>query len=150
MAGSGGVTLPPVRLNGQRIEASWFNSLRDYLSGSFGGLIPQQTYTLDNATSVALTEFTFDAAENICAKITYYASRQSNTDPIIIEKGELFVLYDGTDWTVSEGQKVGGDAGVTWSITAANPVGVLSYSSSTYSVTGYVGRLDLTAQPFLI
>ena len=142
----------PVRSNGQEIRASWFNSLRDYFIIALGAIRVQKSVTLLNNTTTFVTALTYDATEEISATIKYDISRESDTDAKVRQTGTLEVAYNSAtgNWSLEEGPKFFDTPGVTWAIEQGLSTARVSYTTTSYDPTGYVGRLDFKGGGFLL
>jgi len=143
------LTTLPIRYNGQRIDASWFNTIRSFILASFSGIFPQASYTLDNNSTVAISDYTFDKDDIMSATIEYHAERSDDSNPLGVRTGKLRVQWDGTTWTIAEAEIDGPDMGIEFTISENVSVAQLGYVTSNYAGTNYVGRLDLKALSFV-
>lgn len=113
-------------------NSDWAQAVTNLLATLSGtGDINTTTFTVaDNQSSAAnVTGLSFFAATIRAAIISYSVYRNSSN----YETGEIFVIYDGSDWDISI-DKVG-DAGVVFSITASGQVQYVSSSAAAGTMT---------------
>lgn len=138
----------PLRLNGQKFFADWFNSLRAAgiaLESFFGvGSIPQTLDTIANnqASPLSVVEFLLDSSSYRSAHVFVEVRRKTDTN----EKksvGFLKFLYreNSSLWEIID-ELGGDDDGVVFTVTA---VGQVKYVSDNLTGANYVGEIRFKA-----
>lgn len=138
----------PIRLNGQKFFADWFNSLRAAgvaLESFFGvGFIAQTLDTIANnqGSPTSITGFLFDSSDYRSAHVFVEVRRKTDTN----EKksiGFIRALYRENSSTWELIDELGGDDdGVIFSITAG---GQVQYTSDSLAGSNYVGEIRFKA-----
>lgn len=95
----------PQRENGQEIDSSWFNTIRQFLIDAFDSenLGQQEVVILNNQASYAnITDFILDSTEYISAIIRYDIFRVTDVPTERREMGTLTCIWDSTaaEWSI--------------------------------------------------
>lgn len=130
----------PVRANGQRIQSTWFNTLRTNLLNYFGNDSTPQTQFAGAAsqTGTNVTGLVFSSTTTRRAKIEYVIVTATK-----VESGEFILLWDGTNWTKYDGPVQGVDSLISLAVVAGT--GQVTYDSGAETFT-----LDYKATTFNI
>lgn len=141
----------PIRLNGQDVDAGWWEILRlagvnlENFMGS--GFIPETHFSLTNgqATPLAITGLVFDHTVNTSAKIDVEINQKTATNELVTT-GEIYVVYRALTATWDIVPLFDFDeSGITLSITTA---GQVKYTLGTLSGSGYVGSFKFKSATF--
>lgn len=142
----------PVRSNGHRAFASWWNVIRTALINVFGtGALGTTSFTVANNQGAAadVTGLAFTGAVSRSALVHYDIRRKTDTAASEVrERGTLTLLYNAQDsvWDTDANQSyAGAGAGVTFSVTTA---GQVQYTSSSIAGSNYVGQMKFKAEAF--
>ncbi len=141
----------PVRENGQKFFADWFNTIRTAgiaLESFLGtGFIPQGTATIANGQAVAadVSGLLLDSSDYLSALIMMEVHRTTATSERM-SMGFVKALYRSNSGLWELIDELGGDDdGVVFTVTAA---GQVKYTSDTLSGSGYVGEVRFKAIVF--
>lgn len=135
----------PIRANGQKIDSSWFNTIRSALISLLGtGTIDETQFTIaDNQSSYAsITDLVFSGATYASFKVQYTIYRFDGTSDERREVGTLTASYsaDADAWTYSRRIDAGVDAlGIDDSLFVTS-AGQVQYKSDSMGGTyeGYI------------
>ena len=135
------------RVNGLRVDKDWFNAIKtavDEITGFLGaGGITETQFTIaDNTGPSNVTGLVFAAASYRGAIVKYTLYRKSDTEEFA-RCGTLHLVYKTTANTWELEDSGAGDAGVTFTVTAA---GQVQYTSSNMSNSGYAGYMRFKAE----
>jgi hypothetical protein len=114
----------PVRSNGERILASWFNLLRTAIIGLAGaGSLTESDFTFANnqAAAADVTGLLFDSSDSISAEVDIQVIRSgaSGSARSLIK---LYLMYYNSTWNLLDQTEIGEESGLTFSVTAAGQV----------------------------
>lgn len=109
----------PYRLNGKKIPASWFNTIRAFLINLFGGGVTEATtFEIENNTSdpANITGMAFDSTLYCFYEIQYTIYRASASEGRR-EHGRIFAHFNEFDdaWTIDVKPDGGNLSGVDFS-----------------------------------
>jgi len=104
--------------------------------------IPQQVFTLSSNvnTNLSITNLSFPTTVVRSAFINYSVIRLSSTETPLSESGEIYVVYDGSDWRITRDYV--GDAGCTFDITSTGQVRISTTSFLNYTS----GKISFSAE----
>lgn len=107
----------PVRINGTKFEASWWNDLRTALiaafSGGGSGFVESSHSFTDNQAATDLSGETVNSA-NFKSAIYEFQIIRGTT---VFANGRLYLQYLNSAWRLVESAYDGDSHGLTWSIT---------------------------------
>lgn len=129
----------PVRVNGRKVEASWWNDIRTALLTALGGATAETQQTIsNNAAATAITGLLLDSTTLVYARVLVSVYRQTDAPTKLRQVFTLDCYFKtGTGWDF-EPQSVGEDSGLTFTIDATT--GQISYASSNVAGANYVGK----------
>jgi hypothetical protein len=135
-----------VRANGEKILASWFNSVRTFL-GTFEGYLDQSEDTIGNGASAAdVSGWTLDSASYTSG--VYEVEVDRSTDSVnAFANGRLVLQRVNGAWRVDTGSFIGdadaapGGDGVTFTVSEASGVAQVRVATSTIAGSSYSGTI---------
>lgn len=140
----------PTRANGDKILASWFNTIKTFLS-NFESYSNVTTDTIDNNVSVAeeIVGMTLDAASYTSA--VYEMELYRSTDSVdAFANGKVYLQRVAGAWRIDTGGWSGdadatpGGGGITFSVTESGGIAQVKYVTSNIAGTSYVGNIKIT------
>lgn len=142
----------PIRVNGQRIEASWFNTIRTQLINLLGDIQGQTAQNIDNAvTSQDVSTLSFSSQDFSSIDVEYTIRRKTDSGEKFV-RGEFSLQYlKNTDsWRLEEGEFRGDDAGVTFDLLEDTVGGFrtvqVRYTSDSLAGANYEGFIITTTK----
>jgi hypothetical protein len=103
----------PVRLNGDDIEAGWFNTVRTALIAVFGGIVGQTLYeNFNNKTSwTNIPGLTVVSNVDQAVEVDIYMERSDDTPTFVQTKLAFLLLYSSSTntWRLIPGRDYGPD-----------------------------------------
>jgi len=134
-----------IRANGEKITASWFNTIKTFLGGLEGFLDESET-TIANGigTPTNITGLTLDAASYTSAVYEIELSRSTDTVDAF-SNGRIALQRVAGAWRINAGSFLGdadtspGGGGVTFSVTEAGGIAQVQYTTNTIAGTSYTG-----------
>lgn len=137
----------PVRSNGQEVDASWWNTIRQALVDTFESVssASQNEFGINNNESspAEITDMVFDKDLKTTYVVLYDIYRRTSGAERR-EVGYLFVTYKPTaaTWDLERRTEIGDDALNNGdSITINSSTGQVSYISDNIAGTSYVGLM---------
>jgi len=148
----------PIRSNGSKIEASWFNSIRTLLTQIFGDIQGESSQPIGQTdTNQTVTEIAnVDKLEFSMIDVEYMVRR--NTDTVeVMQSGKFSIQYlrVANSWRiVGDQQDINGDDGqIEFSLLEDTGGGsnlvTLRYSTTTISGATHVGDLKVRAKKWI-
>lgn len=138
----------PVRINGQLIEASWFNTIRSKLLQAFGDVEGEVAQAIGQGqVSQDITTLTFSSADFSSVDIEYTLRRETDSDEVFVRGGfTLQYMKTANTWRLKEGEFRGDDVGVTFDTlddTGTPGINIVQvrYSSDTLAGGSYAGNI---------
>ena len=135
-----------VRANGQTIVASWFNSLRTFLSGFEGFLDETEDVIANGASATDMTGWTLDSASYTSA--VYRVEVDRSTDSVdSFANGRVALQYTAGVWRVRAGEFIGdadsapGGGGITFTVSEAGGIAQVRTATSTIAGSTYIGTI---------
>lgn len=151
----------PIRSNGQKIEASWFNTIRLFLIQLLGDISGELTQAVGQGDSNqdVLAAIEVDSTVHSKVDVEYFIRRDTDTEDVA-QSGSFTCHYKSSSdkWEIHgdyEGIR-GDDAGLEFSIfedkTSQPGKNLLTvrYSTSTLSGTGHSGTLKTRSSKWVI
>lgn len=136
----------PIRANGTNIDASWWNTIRTFLSGLDGYLDESSDTITNGASATNVTGWTLDSASYTSGVYEVEVSR--STDSVdAFANGRVALQYTAGAWRIQSGMFIGdadaspGGGGITLTVTEAGGVAQVQYATSTIAGTGYAGTI---------
>lgn len=138
----------PIRVNGQDVDASWWNTIRTKLIEGFGnvsGEIPQSIGLAD--TDQDVVDLVFDKADFSRVDIKYWARRKTDSVEYLQSQDiELHYYRNTNSWQLREGQLRGDDALTTFTLfedtTGGGNIVTVRYSTQSIDGSNYVGSIS--------
>ena len=129
----------PVRANGQKVDASWFNTIRTEMIAALSGLSAflgdgssssESTFAIANNQSGAnITGLVASSAYRV-TRVWYWVRRKATDD--VMECGELLIIYNGTNFYLGRRSiETAITAGMDFDVNAST--GQVTYTSSNMS-----------------
>lgn len=122
----------PNRDNGDDIEASWFNIIKTFLNdfeASIGVSGQQSFAAAASQTDADVTGLIFDSLKIEAARVEYFIKTAT-----LFEKGYFDVIWNGSAWSLYNGQVIGDDSKITFSSIHAT-TGQVRYTSDVQTGT---------------
>jgi hypothetical protein len=141
----------PIRVNGQRVYAGWWNILREWLIYLFGaGAIPETEFTLPNnqVSALDVTGLVFDSASFRGSVIEYDIYRKTDTASSEVRAiGEIRLVWrtETSLWELLGPSESGDFTGVTFSVTS---LGQVQVTTTNISGANYIGSMRFRARTF--
>jgi hypothetical protein len=120
----------PLRVNGQTIFATWFNTIRTSLLLLLGNESLSQTSFsgLASQTGVTVTGLIFDKTVTRKAEVSYTIVTSTK-----VESGNFVLLYNGTIWLKNDGPVQGVDSLISLGVNTST--GQVEYTSGAETFT---------------
>jgi hypothetical protein len=125
----------PLRSNGDRIRASWFNTIKTEVEAIASGTDSVISFALtDGMSATDITGATYDGGDFSSVIIEFEATRSTTH----FEVGKLALRYKNSTWSVSKGESLGDLAGLTFSVSQVGDVAQLRVATSSGPGTGNI------------
>jgi hypothetical protein len=141
----------PIRANGGRVTAQWFNALRQAIIDlGGGGGIPETNFVAANNQVAAanITGLVFDSGLYRSAIVECAISRKTDTALSEVRAiSTIYLLYrlETLTWDLQGPQEYGDFHGITFTVTGA---GQVQYTSTNIAGANYVGTIKFRARTF--
>jgi len=138
----------PIRVNGQDVDASWWNTIRTQLLLAFGDVAGEAPQSIGSAdTNQDVVELVFDKADFSRIDIRTWVRRKTDDFEYLQSQDlELHYYQNTNSWALREGQLRGDDALTTFSLfedtTGGGNIVTVRYSTQAISGANYVGSIS--------
>jgi len=136
----------PIRINGQVIDATWFNTLRTKLLLGFGDIEGQVVQVIQNSvTSQDVTTLNFDKNSFSQIDVEYFCRRKTDSSEKVVRGTfSLQWIVSLAAWRIKEGEFRGDDVGVVFDLLNTAGVVQVRYTSTNQAGANYSGNMLTT------
>lgn len=142
----------PIRLNGQIIDAAWFNILRTLLISILGDVQGQVSEAIGNTdVNQDITELT-DLDGDLYFRVDIsYTVRRTSTTKNLVQSGKFYLHWKSTGWEKhgDEQDLIGDDGQIEFSLLQADELITVRQSTTDIGGTGHSGSITTMVKLWL-
>lgn len=133
----------PLRTEADKVDVSWWNSLRQAGFDLENAVVPHTNFTVaNNQTNANVTGMTVDGTEYTSATVRIELKRSDDLPTSVMAVIYLQLYYKGSTWKIAQvDHSEEDDCGVQFDILTTGSVGQVRYTSSNFTGGSYAGSM---------